>query len=275
MFVSVVMSCKNSNCNLLFRAIRSVLCQTFTEFELIIVDDGSKYSIKQLLSGIEDSRLKVYRLDNSSGLGDALNFGVSKSIGSYIVRLDDDDIMKPDRIRKQFEFLELNRNVVCVGTQLELLYSNKSISYRKFPVINDLILFDLVRLKFSLAHTTVMFRKEAFELAGGYRVRGGGQDLDLFLQLSYFGQLANLDEYLTCYSLSMSGLSVTNSKKNEAYRFALNDIRYSDRFQPYAEEISKTLNYLIKNRLKKEFNWKRLVLIMYVIIFGKSIREII
>ena len=146
MEISVVMSCFNSDMLLLKRSITSVLNQSFSKFELIIVDDGSKHPISNSIN-IIDSRVKFIRLDNSVGLGAALNIGIGEAKAELIARIDDDDIMFPDRLKQQYEYLMKNANIVCVGTRLMFKYGNKTIKYRKFPVYHDQIINDLLEIR--------------------------------------------------------------------------------------------------------------------------------
>ena len=116
MTVSVIMASCNPEKELLTIAIKSVLKQTFDNFEFIIVDDGSKSPIEPIVRSISnDQRIAVFRIDNS-GLGAALNYGISKSSGKYIARLDDDDMMLPERLQKQVGYMDAHPEVSCVGT---------------------------------------------------------------------------------------------------------------------------------------------------------------
>ena len=245
--VSVVMAGRNSKPALLKEAIDSVLNQTFSDFEFIFVDDGSNNLMEPIIRSIScDERIVVYRIE-PSGLGAALNFGISKSHGDYIARLDDDDVMLPTRLEKQVSFLDRHAEVSCAGTWFYDKVGEKCLPHRTYPVEHMTLIEDLLNLKWGLAHTTVMFRKDAFDKVGGYRISGGGQDLDLFLQLGTVGNLANVNEYLTCYTMSANGLGSVNPKKKEAYIFALNDVVERNLYPAYVEIAKSSIR-----RLKKE-----------------------
>ena len=110
------MASRNPNPVMLKEALGSVLSQTYKDFELIIVDDGSDSPVELVVRSItEDSRIKVFGIKHS-GLGAALNHGISKAEGEYIARLDDDDMMLPSRLEKQVAFLEEHTDVSCAGT---------------------------------------------------------------------------------------------------------------------------------------------------------------
>lgn len=247
--VTVLMACYNSNEYKFKEAIRSVLEQTFCNYELVIVDDGSDNPIYNSTKEFCDSRIKVYKI-NHSGLGAALNYGASVALGKYIARFDDDDIMCPERLEKQVNYLNEHINCSCVGTMHYDKVENKYLKHRKYPTEHTAIIRSLLSLKWAMAHTTVMFRKESFEKIGGYRIKGGGQDLDLFLQLGTVGELANINDYLVYYTMSTKGLSQINPRKSEAYLFAIDDIIKRGLFKEF-REISETSATKLKNMINK------------------------
>lgn len=245
--VSVVMASRNPNPALLKEAINSVLGQTYKDFELIVVDDGSESSIEPIVRFIsDDKRIKFFRISHS-GLGAALNHGISNAKGEYIARLDDDDIMLSTRLEKQASLMDEYPDVSCVGTWFYDKVGEKCLPHRTYPVEHKTLIEDLLNLHWGLAHTTVMFRREAFDKVGGYRISGGGQDLDLFLQLGTVGKLANVGEYLSCYTMSANGLGSVNPKKKEAYIYALNDVVERNLYPEYVEIAKSSIQ-----RLKKE-----------------------
>lgn len=276
--VSVVMASCNPDANMLKDSINSVLLQSHKNFEFIIVDDGSDNNIEEIVRSISnDTRIAVYRINNS-GLGAALNYGIGKSSGKYIARLDDDDMMLPERLQKQVEYMEAHPDVSCVGTWHYDKYRNKCYPHRKFPTDHEGIVFHLLQSRFSLAHTTLMFRRNAFEKIGGYRIPRGGQDLDLELQLGTVGRLANLPDYLSIYTMSASGLGTINPQKYAAYLFALLDVEKRGLYPEHSDLIHKSINKLnkIDNSYMKNLRekWKRRLLIMRVQLFGKKLSKL-
>ena len=278
MTVSVIMASCNPELELLTNAIKSVLKQTFDNFEFIIVDDGSKSPIEPIVRSISnDQRIAVFRIDNS-GLGAALNYGIDKSKGKYIARLDDDDMMLPERLQKQVGYMDAHPEVSCVGTWHYDKYKNKYYPHRKFPTDHEGIICHLLQSRFSLAHTTLMFRRDAFDKIGGYRIPRGGQDLDLELQLGSVGLLANLPCYLSYYTMSASGLGTVNPQKYAAYLFALKDAEKNNLYPEHADLIRHTISKLqtIDNSPKKSLRekWKRRLLILRVQLLGKKIKSL-
>ena len=275
MKVSIVIASCNPNQELLRLALESILRQTYRNYEVIIVDDGSKIPVETYVHDItNDSRIKVLRIPNS-GLGAALNYGIQHSSGEYIARLDDDDMMVETRIQKQMNYLDSHPNVSCVGTWHYDKIGNKCFPHRKFPTEHEEIVKSLLVFRFALAHTTLMFRRTAFNLIGGYRIPRGGQDLDLELQLGTVGKLANLGEYLNYYTMSATGLGTVNPTKYEAYLFALEDVLNRNLYPQYQNIVISTVKKLkeinnspIKNVREKA---KRFFLIQRVKLVGKKL----
>lgn len=269
--VSVVMSCYNSDSIKLQEAITSILHQSFQDFEFIIVDDGSENLIENVVKGISlDERIKIYRIQNS-GLGSALNYGIYQSRGEYIARIDDDDVSCSDRLKKQVEYLDLHKDCSCVGTMHFDKYESKYVKHRKYPIEHKEIVKSLLSLKWGMAHTTVMFRRECFDMIGGYRIKKAGEDLDLFIQLGTVGKLANLDEYLAFYTMSYTGLSVSYSKTAESHLYAINDVINRELYPNFRKIVLKSQAILMKQvGMKPRRPYKRILLILRIFLFGKK-----
>lgn len=271
------MATRNPDLQSLSEAIESVFCQTFRDFELIIVDDGSavpvdiENSTTQVNSS--DVNVSVYRIE-PSGLGAALNYGIKQAHGEYIARIDDDDMMLPKRLQRQVEYLDTHPDVSCVGTWHYDKYIDKYYPHRKFPTDHEGIVSQLLQSRFALAHTTLMFRRKAFDAIGGYRIPGGGQDLDLELQLGTVGRLANLPAYLSIYTMSASGLGTINPQKYAAYIFALQDVEKRGLYPEHTHLIRGSIIKLQKinnSRLKSlREKWKRRLIIMRIQFLGKK-----
>lgn len=242
MNISVVMASRNPNMDMMAEAINSILSQTYQDFELIIVDDGSDKPIEPKISSMSnDSRIRVFRIQHS-GLGAALNYGIKQSNAKYIARLDDDDLMCKDRLQKQYDYLEIHPEISCLGTQHYDKVGNRFRRHKHYPENHDeMIEAMLTSARLPMAHTALMFRRDAFDEVGGYRISGGGQDADLILQMSRVGKLANLGEYLTYYTMSASGLGTVNPNKRKAYLFAYEEILRQNVYPQHRESIENTI----------------------------------
>ena len=272
MKVSVLMASYNSNPELLRKAIESVLNQTYTDYEFIIVDDGSRNPIEPIVREISnDNRLLVFRKENS-GLGSSLTYGIERAQGDYIARIDDDDLMAHDRLEKQVAFLDSHPEVCCVGSHMNFYCNGRYIHYRRYPLNHDEIVKSMLSRRWAMAHSALMYRKDSVVKAGYYRLKGTGEDMDLILQLSLVGKLANIDEYLIYYHMRTGSLSSTNSQL-PGHLFALQEFKKSTEYTKYASIVDNSLS-AIENEMKenkKRIPWKRWGVIKYMQFFGKKL----
>jgi len=271
MKVSVLMAAYNSNPELLKLSVLSVINQTFKDFEFIIVDDGSKNPIEPVVRKISgDERIVVYRKENS-GLGSSLTYGIQKAEGEYIARIDDDDLMTPNRLEQQVKYLDEHPEVSCVGGHMYFYNKKRYVPYRRFPLKHEEIVRSMLSRKWAMAHSALMYRKDSVINAGCYRLKGTGEDLDLILQLSLVGKLANIDDYLIYYHLSVGSLSSTNSQL-PGHAYALREYKKSDDYAKNAEIVDKSLAQIEQEMKegKKHLNWKRWGMIKYIGLFGKK-----
>ena len=142
--VSVVMPVFNGEM-WLTEAIDSILAQTFTDFELLIVDDGSRDSSAEIIRGYEkrDERIRFFQLECNSGTAVARNHAIAASIGTYITYMDCDDVCLPERLQKQVDFLDSNCDIGVVGTHAKAVSENMQHLYdRTPPERHALILLD-------------------------------------------------------------------------------------------------------------------------------------
>lgn len=243
--LSVIMGVYNQkNKEELYRAVDSVLKQSYSEFEFIIYDDGSEEAEASLLKDLEkcDDRIRVIRGEENKGLAYGLNQCLKASSGKYIARMDADDISKVDRFRTQIDFLEANSRYGWCGCSAELFDSEGFWGKRIMtlePGIADL-------LKYSpYIHSSVIFRKNVLEEAGGYLVTRDTQrceDYELFLRLHAMGYCGyNLQETLFCYQEDR----LRYDKRRLKHRISEMKIRYFG-FRKLGIVPIKTLGYVVK-----------------------------
>ena len=122
-----------------------------------------------------------------------------------------------------------------------------------------------------MAHSSLMYRRDSVVKAGCYRLKGTGEDLDLILQLSLVGKLANIDEYLIYYHISFGSLSSTNSQL-PGHKFALQEFKKSIEYPRYSAIVDSSLSAIEKEikENKKRILWKRWGVIKYLSMFGKK-----
>ena len=117
MKISVLIPCYNAE-KFIQRSIDSVLSQSYSELELVIVDDGSTDSTAKIINSYQDSRIKIISLESNLGIVKALNIGLDACRGTYIARMDADDICLEDRLATQSYYLDNNAEVVAVGSSV-------------------------------------------------------------------------------------------------------------------------------------------------------------
>lgn len=196
--ISVLMSVYNGQ-RWLPDSIESVLNQTLSDFEFIIVNDGS---IDQSLSTLNsyasrDRRIRVFNKSNT-GLADSLNIGISSARGDWIARIDADDISLPTRLQKQWEASTSRPSLVLLGTGLTLIdeLSLKGLVYH-YPSSHPKLVRRLERAEAFFAHSSAFFNTAAARRCGGYRTRiRRAQDRDLWLRLSEVGNISCITEPL-------------------------------------------------------------------------------
>jgi glycosyltransferase involved in cell wall biosynthesis len=205
--VSVVMPVFNAE-RFLGEAIASILAQSFTEFELIAIDDGSTDRSAEILNQYaSDGRLSVIRRSHE-GLTASLNFACALAEGKYIARMDADDIALPARFQRQIEFLERHASVAFLGTQLERIHEDGThIDVTTVPLAHADIAANMQKFC-CLHHPTVMMRTAAVRALGGYREAfHTAEDHDLWLRAAERFELANLPEILLRYRIHTQAIS--------------------------------------------------------------------
>ena len=180
----------------LAEAIRSVLAQTFEDFELVAIDDGSSDRTAEILSAFSDSRLRVIRFPEHRGLVEALNCGIRESRSELIARMDADDICLPRRFERQVAFLDAHPQVALCGTWTRQ-FGNGARGILHLPAESKQIRAQLF-FGGAIDHPSIMMRRAFLErhgLAYDEKFRHV-EDFDFFIRAAELAPLANLPEVL-------------------------------------------------------------------------------
>ena len=209
--VSVVMSVYNGE-KYLREAIESILNQTFTDFEFIIINDGSTDRTGEILSNYNDSRM-VIREQGNKGLAQSLNRGIRKSRGQYIARMDADDISNAERLEKQVSFLDTHPEYVMVGTNAMVMDKDGVMLYETNLSRNDEEIRVFLNSGNPFYHGSVMFRRDAVLKAGLYdeTVVQYFEDYLLWHKLAVLGKMANFPDVLYYYRLVPSSICILSA----------------------------------------------------------------
>jgi len=199
--VSVVMSCYNSELTLR-RALDSIINQTFSKFEFIIIDDGSTDGTLQIINEYvqQDNRIVLIKNNKNLGLAASLNRGILHSKGSLIARMDADDEAYKSRLEKQTSFLDQNKQVDILGSAIQERTKNGEVKkIRTLPEHHDSIIERIFR-KPLVYHPTIMVRREIYEQLGLYDPKiFWAEDADLWYRLYDKVIFHNLQEPLLYY----------------------------------------------------------------------------
>jgi glycosyltransferase involved in cell wall biosynthesis len=208
--LSVVMSVYNGE-RFLSQAVDSILAQTLGDFEFIVIDDGSTDRTPDILQGYDDPRLGVVTQDHR-GLIDSLNIAIAMTSGEYVARMDADDVSLPRRLELQLEYLQSKPPVAALGTQVEEIgESGEGIRSHYYPTKSKAIENTLLRGGTALCHGSMMFRRDCFVAAGGYRrAFEHAEDYDLWLRLTESYEVENLPDLLYLKRLNLESVSFDN-----------------------------------------------------------------
>jgi glycosyltransferase involved in cell wall biosynthesis len=185
----------------LAKALASIQAQSFPDFELIVIDDGSTDQTAQIIAEAArgDARIRTARQDHR-GIAAALNSGIALARSQIIARMDGDDIAAVDRLRTQLAFLAAHPAVAGVGSWAYVIdEQNHRIGELK-PETESALLHDLLPKQNPFVHSSMMLRADTIRSVGGYRpVLDGAEDYDLWLRMSERAQLANIPQFLLDY----------------------------------------------------------------------------
>jgi hypothetical protein len=198
--VSVVLSVRNGGSDLP-QALGTILNQSFTDFELIAINNGSTDGTREFLDQIGEPRVRVFHQEDK-GLAAALNRGITLARGRYVARQDHDDLADLSRIAKQVEFLDAHPEHALVGTCAEIWIGDKPTGrFHDHPTEDAEIRFGLLFNNY-FVHSSVMMRKAALDEVGLYttdRSRQPPEDYELWSRIARRFRVANLPERLTVY----------------------------------------------------------------------------
>ena len=203
-------------------SVRSILGQTFADFELIVLDDASTDGTLAALRewGRRDSRVRVYASGRNLGLSGSSNFVVARARAPLVARMDADDVAHPERLARQFEVMRARPDVVLVGALSEGIDAEgrhvrprdrwrllRPSAFPPFP------------------HSSIMFRRAAFDAVGGYRAEcENWEDQDLCLRLVRRGRVVVLPETLHYYRYHLTNSTGARQLEHLAHIYSVRSL---------------------------------------------------
>lgn len=178
-------------------SIESILTQTFSDFECIIINDGSKDATADIINQYSDSRLISISNQSNLGLSKSLNIGLEKARGVYLARMDSDDIAVLDRFELQVKYLDTHPEIAVLGTGFSFIDADGEVLQTfQFPLSHEVIVWSLPFFN-PIVHPSVMMRTSAVKALGSYNAQlRRSQDYDLWWRASFSAKLGNLAETL-------------------------------------------------------------------------------
>ena len=224
--VAVVMTVYNGM-PYLPEAVKSILDQTYTDFEFLIINDGSSDGTEQFLASLTDPRVRVFT-QSRQGQQAAAHLGMSSTNAEYVARMDSDDVASPNRLELQVAYLDKHHDVGLVGTQITRRGDRGFGLTSHLPTDHDQIVDDLMHNRHSMCNPSTMLRRQLYFSVGGYWNYNIAEDWDLFLRLAEVSKLANLEEPLLSYrfhSGSINGRRIVEAQLYNEYAAHLARLR--------------------------------------------------
>jgi glycosyltransferase involved in cell wall biosynthesis len=251
--VSVNICCYNSE-KYIKETIQSVLDQTFNDFEVIIIDDGSRDKSAEIIKSFSDQRLKYY-YQNNQGLSSSRNRAIELSGGEYIALLDHDDLWNPNKLEKQIALFEKNPELALVFSNCYIISADGTISGTYFDinspargkVFDQLILRDFIPCLSAVIRKAVLIKTGLFRL--DFKM---AEEYDLFLRISKIAPIDYVDEPLASYRWHENNLSCNNPHRINRECVKIMD----DWLKRIKENRSERKLYkiILKNKLRLTFN---------------------
>lgn len=211
-FVSVIMPVYNSEQYISY-SVKSILNQSYTNFEFIIIDDASTdETLEKLLEfKKKDKRIILVKNKKNEGVTKSLNKAIKKAQGKYTIRMDADDWSYPDRFRLQVEVMEKNPNVVVSGSYVEICNSKlKMKNLRKYHLDNDTIRKHIFRYS-PFAHPATIWITKVLKQHPYNEAIEVSQDYELYFRVGRVGKFMNLDKPLLKLRLHDNSVSMRKS----------------------------------------------------------------
>ncbi|MFA6226872.1 MAG: glycosyltransferase family 2 protein [Candidatus Paceibacterota bacterium] len=186
------------------RAIRSALAQSFSDFEIIVMDDASSDNTEKIVRDLiqDNAKIKYFKNDTNLGISKNRNKALNTAQGKYIAILDSDDFwIDNNKLRKQVDFLENNLDYILIGSNIKIIDEKENFIKNTDFETEDVEIRKKILKSNQIPHSSVMYKKDTVEKINGYNERlSCDEDLDLFLRLGRFGKMKNLKDITTSYT---------------------------------------------------------------------------
>ena len=201
------------------KAICSVLDQTFADFELLVINDGSTDDTEKIIRSFADDRIRLINQSNQ-GIAAALNMGLLNANAALIARFDADDICMPERLRLQYDFLLGHPDYIIVGSDADYMDMNGEYVFSyKMPAHSNEDIQELTESKCPFIHSAILFRKDPIIRAGGYDTHAYAfEDHLLWSKVIKEGKAHNLSQTLLQVRLNPESVSIDEKWRTKRFR---------------------------------------------------------
>lgn len=204
-------------------AVESILCQTFADFEFLVIDDGSTDHSADIVTSYNDQRIRLISNGRNLGLIASLNRGIDLARGEYIARMDSDDISLPSRLARQAEYLDSNRCCAMVAAMVTMMNADGTVcgewgDDRKTPSYGEIVQF-LPKAN-CIAHPGVMIRKSVLAAYRYNELQQASEDYDLWLRMCADGLIIDkIEESLVKYRMNPVSVTSLSKSKGPEYKY--------------------------------------------------------
>jgi glycosyltransferase involved in cell wall biosynthesis len=227
-------------------AVNSVLAQSYTNFELVIIDDGSTDGTAEILSSFDDPRIAIIEYPDNKGLHARRAESLLYVQGTYVAVLDSDDLWTDtQKLATQVEYMEQSIECVVLGTFISLIDAQGAeIGHTEYCTTDTGIRSHILRRN-QFTHSSVLIRTSTLGKVTGYQDTILAEDLDLFLQLGTHGTFANIPKYMTAYRIHTESF---NSQRTAMARAVLGIIKkYGAQYPAYYRALIKAYVRILLN----------------------------
>lgn len=197
------------------QAISSIINQTYTDWELILINDGSTDNSENIISEFDDKRIRYFKNEHNLGLIKTLNKGIDLCRGEYIARMDADDICLPKRLEKQYHFMKTNSSIFLLGSNAFIINNNNEITGKIVNFTKDNLL--KINLLFSVPfiHPSIIAKASVLKELKYDENYKYAEDYELWTRISEKHNIANLSDCFLEYRWHLGNESVVNKKKQD------------------------------------------------------------
>ena len=231
----------------------SILAQTYTNFELLLIDDCSSDSTLEIARSFSDPRIQIIENKKNQGAGSTRNRGIELAKTTYIAFCDADDIMMSNRLEEQFNFMELHKDIDMCGSFLKQVNEKgEVIAKLGFPIKHDEILVAMF-LRCAFNQTTAFVRSKTFKQSGlKYKENHYAEDFDLWANAVKTLKFHTLPQYLMLYKMSSTQTSTVSFQKQQRDAYLTYEMMIKDLGVTYNDHII-AIHYELAHRRKRIF----------------------